>query len=187
MPKRLKVDQWDRFWKLTIIRELDKHIYPSWKTRRIFKCICDCWTFKETTLNHLRSWATKSCGCIHTDYLKIRVGEQHPNYKWWMELKSKIRSSDLYKKWRSECYERDNYTCQISWQKWWDLVVHHLNPFALLVDEYWEDNLVLFDLNNWITITKELHNQFHKQYWQTWFTKEDFLEFKEVIVGSLGV
>lgn len=44
-----------RFGKLTVIAASGRHRY--------FKCICDCGKEKEVRIDHLRSGATKTCGC----------------------------------------------------------------------------------------------------------------------------
>lgn len=81
--------------------------------------------------------------------------------------------------------ERDNYTCQISGQRWGKLVVHHKKPFALIVDDLDYDTYLasedLWNLDNGVTITEELHKQFHLKYWQTNFSEDDFEEFKGYI------
>jgi 5-methylcytosine-specific restriction endonuclease McrA len=92
-----------------------------------------------------------------------------------------IRNSEEYIQWRTKCFERDNYICQISWQKWWDLIIHHLIPFNIIISdldiENYRECKLLWDINNWITITEELHNEFHKIYWKKNFTRENFIDF----------
>ena len=56
--KKIEVNAWDKYWKLTIVEE------AFWKWRRNFKCKCDCWTILNINLANLRTWHTKSCWCI---------------------------------------------------------------------------------------------------------------------------
>lgn len=67
--------------------------------------------------------------------------------------------------------KRDNYTCQITGKKGGDLNVHHLNCFS----DYEEGRM---DLDNCITLSKEIHKLFHKIYGNKHNTKEQFKEFK---------
>ena len=75
--------------------------------------------------------------------------------------------------WRKEVYERDNYTCQISGLKIsGTLEAHHLYNYA--------DNKDLrTDINNGITLHKEIHKLFHKLYGYKHTTKEQFEEFRK--------
>lgn len=60
MNRKVDVNIWDRYWRLTIVKE--EEIYKG-KYRK-FKCKCDCWNTKVTLMNNLRRWKIKSCGCI---------------------------------------------------------------------------------------------------------------------------
>jgi len=59
----------EKYNKLTIIKEVSPHIYPSWLKRRKFLCKCDCWNTKEILINHIKSWLTKSCWCLISNKL----------------------------------------------------------------------------------------------------------------------
>ena len=59
MWKNLIIKKWDKYNRLTIIKEVVK----KWKSRR-FQCKCICWNIKEVSLWHLRWWHTKSCWCL---------------------------------------------------------------------------------------------------------------------------
>ena len=182
MPKKAKINTWTKFWRLVIIRETLSRVTPWWTTKRYFECKCECWVIKEYMMTHLKSWKVISCWCFRSEKMKWMIWKKHYQWKWWQNLKSQIRWSNQYKDWRTSCYERDNYTCQISGQKWWDLVVHHLNPFHIIVDDLddnFRDSEILWDLDNGITLTKELHNIFHRKYWNKNFTKEDFNKFSK--------
>ena len=68
-----------------------------------------------------------------------------------------IMSTLEYKLWRKSCFERDNFTCQISGQSGGKLVVHHINNFS-------EFSELRTAIDNGFTMTKELHIKFHKIY-----------------------
>ena len=42
MKKRIEVKKGDRYGKLTIVKEIDPHVYPNGKKKRMFICRCDC-------------------------------------------------------------------------------------------------------------------------------------------------
>lgn len=59
-----------RFGKLTVLELLDRR---SKDYDKIYRCICDCGSIKETIAYSLTSGATKSCGCIKSlGELKIK-------------------------------------------------------------------------------------------------------------------
>lgn len=160
------INVWDRFNSLSIIEEI------YWLKKRNFLCKCDCWNEKIIVLDNLRTWHTKTCWLC--DWYKTT--EKH-----------RIRMSKEYNNWRTKCFERDNYTCQLSGKKWWRLVVHHLVPYhSLFNDINWEVEYsdLLFDISNWITISEEIHKQFHNQYWNVTFTAQDFYDFSHSLIWS---
>ena len=53
--QKLIVKKWDKYWRLTIIQELEN----KWN-KRYFKCECDCWNIKKIEMSHLRNGKTKS-------------------------------------------------------------------------------------------------------------------------------
>ena len=188
MPSRLNIKTWEVYWRLTIIKESAPRVTPWGSVKRYFKCKCTCWNEKEYLIEHLRTWKTRSCWCYRIEFLKSQTWEKSSQWKWGSNIWHRIRSSNEYIKWRTNCFERDNYTCQVSGKKWGKLNVHHLNPLAMIIDDIEWDfryNEQLWDLSNGITISEELHKDFHRKYGRVWFTIEDFNEFK-CIVGSTG-
>lgn len=102
-----------------------------------------------------------------------RYGKEHHNWKGGITSESeKIRKSTEYKLFRKYCFERDNFTCQISGQPGGELVVHHINNFADFPE-------LRTSISNGITMTKELHKQFHKRYGVKNNTREQLEEFIE--------
>src|SRR5882672_10147519 len=43
-------------------------------------CLCDCGTEKDIWIYHLRIGQTQSCGCLHRDIMKARVGDKHSRW-----------------------------------------------------------------------------------------------------------
>ncbi|MBC8428537.1 HNH endonuclease [bacterium] len=123
--------------------------------------------------------------CYMTSY---RVGKNHPmSYKLgnlnpnWHSYKTNDERDDdrshfKYKKFIRNCFVRDNYTCQISGQYGGDLVVHHIHSYAKYPK-------VRYDINNGITLSRKIHNEFHKKYSKVKFTSNDFIIFKENYSG----
>lgn len=70
-----------------------------------------------------------------------------------------------------QCFERDNYICQICNIRGAELNAHHMNGFDLFLDER-------FDLNNLITLCKTCHDNFHSTYGKGKNTKDQFALFK---------
>jgi len=48
MPKKLIIKKWDKYNKLTIIKEVEKK-----KSSRYFRCKCECWNIKDIRLWNL--------------------------------------------------------------------------------------------------------------------------------------
>jgi hypothetical protein len=55
-------DRFDRFGRLTLIRQVGKSGFNAQ-----WLCWCDCGAEKIARLDKLRSGATKSCGCLHRE------------------------------------------------------------------------------------------------------------------------
>lgn len=65
------------------------------------------------------------------------LGEQNPNWNGGVaSLFRKFRRVAKYKQWRTECYQRDDYTCKCCGKRGVELNVDHIKPFALIVMEY---------------------------------------------------
>ena len=66
--KRLEIKEGERYGRLTVIREVEPHIFPNGKQRRKFLCQCDCGSEPiEVLLNSLTSGNTNSCGCYQRE------------------------------------------------------------------------------------------------------------------------
>lgn len=59
------------------------------------------------------------------------TGEKHPMWKGGVTpINKKIRQSREYKKWRTQVFERDDYTCQSCLTRGGDVNAHHIKRFA---------------------------------------------------------
>jgi len=68
---------------------------------------------------------------------------------------SRIRKSLEYKLWRQAVYERDEWTCQVCFQKGRKLNAHHVKSFSLFPD-------LRFEVDNGVTMCKDCHQERHR-------------------------
>jgi len=95
-------------------------------------------------------------GQIDRDRIKIRCGENHPNWKGGITRQNtKDRNSSEYNNWRKSVFERDNYTCQVCGKIGGSINAHHIKHFA----KY--KNLRL-EISNGITLCITCHKKAHR-------------------------
>ena len=149
--------------------------HPLYK-REEFLCDCCKKPIKLTKRYIERSnhhFCSKKC------YNKWMIGEN--NHGWNPDLTDKDREKgrhiEGYKDFIRQVLKRDNYTCQITGKRGGKLEVHHLNCYSKFKEER-------TDINNAITLSKEIHKLFHKIYGNRNNTKEQFEEFKERYINK---
>ncbi len=116
-----------------------------------------------------------SCGCI-----KVGLrGKNHPNYDDNMESKFREKSRSGIGVWRSDVLARDRCICQVTGLKFskCDLEAHHLCAWT-------ECKELRFDVDNGITLHRDIHDLFHSLYGLGYNTPSQFEDFKRRI--SLG-
>ena len=101
--------------------------------------------------------------------------------------KMKVRNCPEYVNSIKDVYKRDRWICKLSWHSKWTMHLHHIIPFETLYDEWKEEEVYkemrwkrIFDVDNLVTITSELHNKFHSIYWYRPLLK-DWKAFKKEI------
>ena len=109
-------------------------------------------------------------------------GSNNPNWnhnktKEERENSKRRNLNEGYNSFVKEVLKRDNYTCQLTGQYGGKLEVHHLNNYL----EYKEERT---DINNGITLSKEIHRLYHKIYGNRHNTKEQFEEFKQKYINK---
>jgi hypothetical protein len=90
MSNKTEVKPGDIFNRLEIVKETDKHIYPSGKTRRRFiaKCVCGS-PSKSYLLNDLTTGHTKSCGCLDMEQKITHGMHKSRAYQCWADMKTR--------------------------------------------------------------------------------------------------
>ncbi len=92
-------------------------------------------------------------------------GNNSPRWKGGISKIDKLcRQLQEYKQWRSDCFERDNWTCMNCKKNNIYLTVHHKKGFSKIIKENNIKNISdsrgckeLWDLNNGITLCEECH------------------------------
>lgn len=98
---------------------------------------------------------------------KLRAGENNCNWKGGVtKLAEQIRKCFKYRQWRSDIFERDNYTCQECGIRGTFLEAHHIKEFSKIMAENniktLEQALAceeLWNINNGQTLCKECHKK----------------------------
>lgn len=147
-------------------------------------CKCDCGNpnLKSVHMSHLKKGETTSCGCVHD-----KPGDRNPNWKGGRTREAQsARSSKEYKKWCSEVYRKDWYTCQCCGESK-DIAknAHHIKSFAKHKD-------TRYDIQNGITMCSKCHyssveGSFHNIYGTNNNTPEQLEEYINTKRKQLGL
>lgn len=149
------------------------------KQKSYWNCICSCGNTTIVSNNRLKSGNTKSCGHLLTNYRNNQQLEKHPGWRndiLWSERERLVNYGQRNRLpentvWTNLVKQRDNWICQITQKRGGILTAHHLDGFHWCKEKR-------YDLNNGITLSKEIHDLFHHLYGNRKNTKEQFLEFK---------
>lgn len=137
MSKKRIVKNWEKFWRLSIIKEVE----PNNMRQRIFKCECICWNIKDIKLMHLVNWNIKSCWCI--------------SKKHWM---AHTRFYHIFKWLNQRCKNPRTQDYKLYWWRWikceWnDFISFRDDMYGLYVKQseiHWEENISIDRINsNW--------------------------------------
>ena len=98
---------------------------------------------------------------------QTHLGNNNPAWKGGLTpLYDRIRHLPEYEQWRSDVYERDNWTCQTCNKKSeGDIEAHHIKPFAQIlrinhITNIWEAQFCkeLWNVGNGVTLCEKCHN-----------------------------
>ena len=101
----------------------------------------------------------------------MRQKENHPNWKGGITpILLQIRHCFKMRQWISDCFTRDDFTCQRCFKRGGKLVVHHIKHFAKIISENSIKTLAqalvceeLWNINNGQTMCKDCHILIHKK------------------------
>lgn len=128
----------------------NKHGASKWE------CLCDCGNTTIVISRQLITNRTRSCGCLYIEYIKslpLKTGDRAMNWRGGITKESfLIRTSPLYKEWRTCVFERDNYTCVWCGVYGGKLNADHIKPFSAYPE-------LRFDLNNGRTLCIDCHKK----------------------------
>lgn len=178
------------FGKLTVLEQASSRVVHDKRgnyKKRVWRCACECGAIVEVLENSLKTGHTNSCGCYHLErVVEALSGEKSPNWRGGITaIQDRIRASSRYAAWRDMVFARDDYTCQVSKKRGGKLHVHHIKPFAKILEDNqistWKAARVcaeLWDVANGITLSDEYHakdcsGSFHAIY-GTRATEADF-------------
>lgn len=109
------INVWDKFNKLTILKEIEK----SGKLRMV-RCVCECGWKKDVSMVGIKSWHTKSCWCLRRGH--IRHGMHGTRiYKIFMDMKSR-------------CNNKNDTSYRNYWWKW---IAVEWGSFELFYKDMW--------------------------------------------------
>lgn len=146
-------------------------IYINSKTKMNVKCnVCGH--------EFLSAWEKLGLGrgCRECSY-ENRKGEKNPSFNHDItddersERRMWLRGESM-NVFRGEVFERDDYTCQICFERGGRLNAHHLNGYHWFRDGR-------YDSTNGVTLCENCHLEFHKIYGKKHNTKEQFIDFKK--------
>lgn len=90
--------------------------------------------------------------------------DKNPRWKNTPNINKSVRGIYEYKKWVSDVFKRDNWTCQTCAKRGVILEAHHIKSFALILKENEIRSLdeaisckELWDINNGVSLCKECH------------------------------
>lgn len=89
--------------------------------------------------------------------LKPRYGSDNNLWKGGIaSLQNSLRQTSVYKEWRKQVYERDNYSCQKCGTNK-DLHAHHIKEFSKYPD-------LRYEVSNGLTVCRTCHGKIHGRY-----------------------
>lgn len=119
---------------------------------------CSCGNISKITLNALL------LGAKCEECMKNKIYTISDNHK------GILRMSEEYFQWRTDVFEKDNYTCQCCSQHGGKLNAHHLDGWHWCEEKR-------FDIENGATLCRDCHNNFYSIYGKGNNTKEQFEEW----------
>ena len=145
--------------------------YHDFKIANRIICYCE-YCGKELHLPSEKYERSKRHFCDKTCSGKYHIKEKNPSYNPNLDEEDRKLKRRIfgYRNFRDDVLRRDMYTCQVTGDKNCVLEVHHLDGYDNFKD-------LRLNIENAITISKQIHALFHKIYGYGDNTKEQFIEF----------
>lgn len=139
-----------------------------WEDRKIKRICKECGTIFSVKQSFVERGGGQFCSLTCAG--KNKIGSGHPNWKGGITpIVTKIRNCEKYNQWRSDVFERDDWTCLTCRKKGVKLEAHHKKPFALIIQENDIKTFEqaqkcdeLWNVKNGITLCIKCHKLTHK-------------------------
>lgn len=116
----------EKFGRLTVVKRIEDHYYPSGRHDVQYRCMCDCGNAVNVLGIHLRSGHTSSCGCYRQEVSREKMtthGKTNSRlYTIWKNIKGRCfyEGHDDYAYYGGRgitiCSEwKDNFECFYKW------------------------------------------------------------------------
>lgn len=131
-------NNWNKLGRLTILKEAEKYVSPSWRKHRQVLCKCDCGVEKIVRLWQLRNWLIKSCWCYNKEKVK-EMATRHGMY--W--TKTYYTRRDM----KSRCRNKNNKYYK---NYWWRGITY--DPRWEKFESFYED---MWPCPEWLTLERK--------------------------------
>ena len=116
---------------------------------------------ERTRIRYLKTYVKKG----HNPNSAASKGKKHWNWKGGITtLSEQIHHLPEYEQWRSDVFQRDNWTCQTCGKRGIRLEAHHIKSFKQILKDNHITKIVeaqmceeLWDVNNGVTLCKDCH------------------------------
>lgn len=141
--KKVPVNLWWKYNKLTILSEISGYTFPCWDHKRRVLCKCECGKTTEALLNNIIKWTTKSCWCFRREKMTKKQTSHgfafSRIYKIWTDMKKRCSNVNV-KHYDNYWWRWINYTDKWETFEW----------FYIDMREWYNENLTLerIDVNS---------------------------------------
>ena len=104
-----------------------------------------------------------------------KLGNLSPLWKGTTRLNKRIRTNSKYTKWRSDIFQRDDWTCQTCRKRGVYIEAHHLKELSKIIEENKIKTIeqaiscdFLWNIDNGVTLCEDCHNLTKKGNTKRW-------------------